>query len=352
MPKNPLVRMFGLGLVASAIGVAIGLWIDWFPPEASEQAAKIDLLYDVTLVIAVPIFVLVMSVAIYSVVRYRARPGDLSDGEPIHGNSRLEVAWVAIPFVIVTALALYAWAGLDSIEENKPNALTVNVIGQQFAWKFEYPSEGGVPTKQTADLVLPMGRPVHFKINSEDVIHSFWIPAFRLKSDAVPGVTTELRVTPDKPGRYDVVCAELCGIGHSTMRQDVQVVSPGQYTAWRSRGIARPGGGKPPDRLTTGRNLFAGAGCAGCHSLADAGAAAATGPPLGGLAEVASKRKPGVPLDQYIRQSIIQPKDVVAPGYSPEGMPGNYSKQLTPDEIDSIVDYLVKASKETGGTPQ
>lgn len=349
--KHPISRALAIGLVASVVGIAIGLGIDWFPEQASEQATAVDLLYDITLTIAVPIFVLVMSVAIYSVVRFRAKPGDLSDGEPIHGNSRLEVAWIVMPFVIVIVLTAYAWVGLNALDEEKPETLTVDVIAQQFAWRFEYPSEGGVGAKQTERLVLPVGRPVQFRIRTEDVIHSFWVPAFRLKSDAVPGITTQFRATPSRVGSFDVVCTELCGIGHSTMRQRLSVVRPGEYAAWRSRGIARasaPTGGT----AANGRDLFAGAGCAGCHSLSDAGAAAATGPPLGGLAEVAAERAPGMPLREYVRRSIVDPKAVVAPGYSPEGMPANYARQLGPGEIDAIVDYLVRASEQTGGAPQ
>lgn len=350
MLKRPLFRMLAIGVIASLIGIAIGLGIDWFPPQASEQAAKVDLLYDITLVIAIPIFVIVMSVALYSVIRYRAKPGQLEDAEPVHGNTRLEVVWVAIPSVIVTVLAIYAWIGLDSIEAKQPNAMRVNVIGQQFAWKFEYPAEGKAPAKETNDLVLPVGRPVEFHMHSEDVIHSFWVPAFRVKSDIVPGIETRLRATPILAGAYPVVCTELCGIGHSTMRQTAHIVSPGEFAAWRGAGA----GSKPPaDKLAAGRELFSTAGCAGCHELADAKSEAATGPPLGGLAEVAPSRDPKEPIEAYVRRSIVDPKAFVVPGYPPEGMPANYSQQLSPDEIDTLVKYLVRASSEKpGGRPQ
>jgi cytochrome c oxidase subunit 2 len=345
--------MFLIGALASVVGIALGLVINWFPPEATEQSAQVDLLYDVTLAIAVPIFVLVMTVAIYSVVRFRVRPGDESDGAPIHGNSRLEVLWVLIPFLIVSALSAYAWVGLHALEEEKPNALRVNVIGQQFAWKFEYPSEGGMPAKQTTDLVLPVGRPVQFELNSEDVIHSFWVPAFRLKQDVVPGITTSMRLTPSQVGNYPVVCTELCGIGHATMRQAARVVPASSFVAWRSTPDSTVvSGGAPGAEIADGRRLFQGTGCAGCHSLGAAGSAAATGPPLGGLVEVAPRRKPGVSVEEYVRESILDPKAVVVPGYSPEGMPANYSRQLSPREVDALVNYLSRTHKETEGKPQ
>ena len=143
-----------------------------------------------------PVFVLVMTIAIYSVVRFRAKPGDMGDGAPIHGNTRLEIIWVTIPFIMVTALAIYGWITLDDLEAKQKNEMVVNVTGQQFTWTFEYPSE-----KVTSpELVLPVDRPIEFRIHTKDVIHSFWVPQFRLKSDAVPGLTTTIRVTPDKAG--------------------------------------------------------------------------------------------------------------------------------------------------------
>lgn len=227
-----------LSVLATIVGIAICLQIDWFPAQASSAAADIDTLYDVLLIVSVPIFVLVMAVVFYSVVAFKAQPGDLSDGEPIHGNTRLEVIWVTIPFIIVSALAVYGWVVLDDIEAKEPNALTVNVVGQQFAWRFSYPNEGKVRTNQ---LVLPKDRPVNFRVNTEDVLHDFWVPEFRLKTDAVPGITTKIRTTPTKTGTYPVVCAELCGIGHSTMRQRVRVVPEAEFETWIAE---KQGGGQ------------------------------------------------------------------------------------------------------------
>src|SRR6185436_13271176 len=160
---------------------------------------------------------------------------------PIHGNTRLEIIWVTIPFIMVTALAIYAWVTLDDIEAKQPNTMVVNVTGQQFTWTFDYPSE----KVQSNELVLPVNRPVEFKIHTKDVLHSFWVPQFRLKSDAVPGLTTHIRVTPDRVGNYEVVCAELCGIGHSTMRQYVRVVPASEFQSWVSgqKKAASGGGG-------------------------------------------------------------------------------------------------------------
>src|SRR3954447_24975550 len=233
--------MLTIGVVASLIGIAIALNIRWFPPAADTASHKIDTLYDVLLICSVPVFVLVMTVAIYSVVKFRARPGDMRDGAPIHGNTRLEVIWVTIPFLMVSALAIYGWVVLDDLEAKQPNEMVVKVTGRQFTWSFAYPGE----RVNSTTLVLPKDRPVEFRINTKDVLHDFWVPEFRLKSDAVPGLTTKIRLTPDRLGRYEVVCAELCGLGHSTMRQDVRVVQPAAFDVWvrHQRAAARESAG-------------------------------------------------------------------------------------------------------------
>ncbi|MFL5896405.1 MAG: cytochrome c oxidase subunit II, partial [Thermoleophilaceae bacterium] len=227
--RRELVRMLGIGVGAAVVGTFLSLQIDWFPPQGATQAHKIDTLYDWLLVASVPMFVLVMSVAIYSVVRFRVRPGqEAGDGAPIHGNTRLEVVWVTIPFLIVTALAVYAAVVLAQIEKKQPNELQVKATGQQFTWHFTYSGVGKKPV--TSDvLYLPKDRPVYVAVSSEDVLHSFWVPAFRLKIDAVPGQKTHVRFTPTRSGAYEVVCAELCGWGHATMRVAANVVSTAAF---------------------------------------------------------------------------------------------------------------------------
>jgi cytochrome c oxidase subunit 2 len=367
MPSHPIVRMFVYGTIASAIGVAIVLVIDWFPDQDTTDAHKIDRLYDVLLIPSVVIFVLVMSVAIYSVIRFRARPGDTGDGAPIHGNARLEVIWVIVPFLIVTALAIYAWVVLDDIESKKPGELRVHVFGQQFAWTYEYRGKDGKPVRSN-ELYLPVNKPVRFDISTRDVIHSFWIPNFRLKSDAVPGITTKWRATPTTIGRHDVVCAELCGAGHSAMRASATVVSQAEFDKW----LAEAGGGPPPTRggggarMTgragvtgggggsqtgeqgaaggppgDGKEVFTANGCGGCHQLADAGSSGTTGPSLDELAANPEKRE-GKSLEEYVRDSIVNPNGTIVEGFAPGTMPQNYGKELTPEQIDALVAYLVE----------
>ncbi len=335
--KHPVARMIGIGVLASLVGIAITLWIDWFPENASTSATKIDNLYDVLLICSVPVFILVMTIAIYSVVRFRAKPGDMGDGPPIHGNTRLEIIWVTIPFIMVTALAIYGWITLEDIEAKQKDEMVVNVTGQQFTWNFQYPSE----KVETKELVLPVDRPVEFKIRSKDVIHSFWVPQFRLKSDAVPGLTTKIRVTPDKVGHYEVVCAELCGLGHSTMRQFARVVPASEFQAWisdqkKAAGGGAAGGGGGGGAAPNAEEIFTSAGCSGCHTLAAAGATAKVGPNLGKLGDVDAN---------FIRTSIEDPNADVTKGYKPNIMPQDFKNKLSKEEIDALVKYLLESQE-------
>ncbi len=302
MRDRPLLQLALIGSVAALVGVGLGLLVDWFPTQGSEEAEQIDTLYDVLLAASIPIFVLVMTVAIYSVVKFRARPGDTGDGPPIHGNTMLEIVWVTVPFLLVTALAVYGWIVLEDIEEPRSDALVVEVTGEQFTWSFAYPEEDGGQPVRSNELMLPVDRQVDFKINTEDVIHSFWVPAFRLKSDTVPGITTEIRVTPSQEGTYDVVCAELCGIGHSTMRQSVTVLPADEFDGWladEQQALAAAGGGEaevPEDQSPSGvaAQEPAPAGGEGAGGTGQGGGEQEGGPQGGG----AKEGKPGSGGDQ------------------------------------------------------
>ncbi|HEX6715428.1 MAG TPA: cytochrome c oxidase subunit II [Thermoleophilaceae bacterium] len=339
--------MLVIGIGAAALGTFGSLQIDWFPTQASTAAPKIDTLYDWLLVASVPMFVLVMSVAIYCVVRFRVRPGGpTGDGAPIHGNTRLEIIWVTIPFLIVTALAVYAAVVLAQIEKKKPNELQVRAIGQQFTWHFEYTQDGKKFT--TDQLYLPNNRPVYMKINTRDVLHSFWVPAFRLKMDAVPGQTDYVRFTPNRLGNYEVVCAELCGIGHATMRVKAAVVSTQEFEKWaQTRLSPQPagGGGEAPAggggggtaAAAQGKTIFTGeGGCGACHTLADAGTTGTVGPKLDGIAAKG---------EAFIKQSIEEPNAKVEAGFPKGVMPQDFKSRLGPEKVDALVKYLLEAGK-------
>jgi cytochrome c oxidase subunit 2 len=331
--------MLVIGVVVSALGIAAGLLINWFPVAASGQAKPIDTLWDVLIIFSVPVFVLVETVVLFSVWKFRMRPGEeLMDGPPIHGNTRLEIIWTAIPAIILVGLCTYAFLVLRDVEKAQANTMKVRVVGQQFAWTFYYPDGSGKEVS-SPQLYLPVDHPVEFTLQSKDVLHDFWVPAFRIKKDAVPGIDSKYRVKPTRVGDYSIVCAELCGLGHATMRGSAHVVTRQQYDAWltklKSGGKPAGGGGAAP--APDGKALFTSAGCAACHTLADAGATGTTGPDLG---KVLVGKDPA-----FIKQSIVDPNAQIAPGYQAGIMPQNFSQQLTPAQIDAIVKYLSDVTK-------
>jgi cytochrome c oxidase subunit 2 len=235
MPKRPIIVTVVAGVVATAIGIVLSYVIHWFPVAASAQAKNTDRLYHVLVIASIPIFVIVVAMILYSVWQFRMKPGEeLKDGPPIHGNTRLEVLWTAVPSVLVIALVSYSFVVLHE-NEKKPGGkeIEVAVTGQQFFWSYKYPTSvtGGAPLR-SYQLYLPKGESVVFDMHSKDVIHAFFIPAFRLQEDVVPGITTHYRVTPTRLGSYPVVCNLLCGVGHSLMRSTVHVVTPARFEAW------------------------------------------------------------------------------------------------------------------------
>jgi cytochrome c oxidase subunit II len=221
-------------LVAIALGILLSYLIHWFPAQASSQARNTDTLYHVLVIASIPIFVLVVTVILYSVWQFRMRPGEeLKDGPPIHGNTRLEVLWTAVPAVLLLGLVGYAFVVLHENEAKPAREIQIGVTAQQFAWTYQYPPSvtGGAPLS-SYKLYVPKGESVYFNLRSKDVIHAFWIPAFRIQEDVVPGLTTHWRATPARLGSYPVVCNLLCGLGHSLMRSTVHVVTPAQFQAW------------------------------------------------------------------------------------------------------------------------
>jgi cytochrome c oxidase subunit 2 len=345
--KRTVQQMVVVGVIATAIGIAIGLTIHWFPPADSTQADKIDTLWDVLIIATVPVFVLVTVIVCFAVIEFRMRPGEENlDGPPIHGNTRLEVIWTAIPAILIVGLVTYAYVVMRDIEEAPAagNERVVTVTGQQFAWSFAY-NEGG-KRFTTAQLYLPAGKSVKFDVKSKDVIHDFWVPDFRMKIDAVPGITTHYRVTPKNPaaiGDHAIVCAELCGLGHAFMRQTAHILAPAAFDKWVQKMTAKPaaggggggGGGAAVNakQLFTSGNASTGAtACATCHTLADAGAQGQVGPDL----DKVLKGKNAA----FIKQSILDPNKVIAPGYQPNVMPPNFGDTLSAEQVDALVKYL------------
>jgi cytochrome c oxidase subunit II len=383
MRKHPIFQMVVIGLVAIAIGIPIALLIPWFPANGSRQANNVHTLYDVLLIASVPIFVLVETVVLFSVWKFRMRPGEeQKDGPPIHGNTRLEVIWTAVPAILIISLVTYAYTVLRSNEDTKKGETTVNVTERQFAFEFSYQSGG--KTVVSPQLYLAKNQPYVFKLRSLDVIHSFFVPEFSQKLDAVPGITTTLRVTPTKIGTFPAECTELCGAGHSLMRATVRVVTPQQYQSWlqsQKAGAAPPIGTPPPNAnqagipgaaaggsgaakggggatttpaggggalspsAAAGKAVFTGsAGCGTCHTLAAAGTSGTVGPNLG-TAVVPDSKKRGLPLKQFIMESIVKPNAYISPGFPPNTMPQNFSQTLTSAQIQDLVNFIASVTK-------
>jgi cytochrome c oxidase subunit 2 len=339
MTRATLIRLVAAMLVLTAVISVVMLQIDWNGVAGSTEADDIDLLTDVMIVLSAFVYSIVLVMLGYSIWRYRAKPGDESDGEPIHGNTRLEVAWTLIPTVIVLFGAGYSWFILDEIEAREADRLQVDVTAQQFAWRFEYPEQGVTST----ELHVPVDRQVELDLDAIDVIHSFWVPEWRVKKDAVPGQPTSVVATPDREGSYEVICTELCGIGHSTMRAPVVVESQEDFDRWIADqgGEPTPGAGGEGEAAqgvaAEGQQIFDEQGCSGCHTLEAAGATGTIGPDLD---EELRGESPG-----FIRKSIVDPDAELAQGFNEGIMPDNFGDALSPEQLDTLVDYLRQSTQ-------
>ena len=243
MRRGAIVRVVVIALLAAAAATAVALFIPWLPPLESKEGERIDFVIWFTVAICIAVFSVVAAISIYSVVTFRVRPDDDSDGPPVHGHTGLEITWTAIPAVLVTIIAVISAVALAENGHLKSNRLQVDVTARQFAWSFKYPQYGGF---ETTELRLEEGRQVELNLRALDVIHSFWVPEFRQKQDAVPGITTHLPITPTKVGTDTLICTELCGLGHALMRAQVIVMRSADFEQWarsQQQKGARAGGG-------------------------------------------------------------------------------------------------------------
>jgi cytochrome c oxidase subunit 2 len=238
--RATLVRLFAAIVVLTVVIAVPMTLIHWDGTQASAEASKIDTLLNVMIVLSSFVYAIVLVMLGYCIWKYRVKPGDEGDGEPIHGNTKLEITWTVIPTVIVVFGAIYSWIVLADIETKASDALRVNATAQQYKWTFNYPLASGKEVTSNK-LVVPEGRQLDLHLTALDVIHSFWVPEWRIKRDLVPAgpggndIDNVVEVTPDRLGTYTVVCTELCGYGHSTMRAAVEVVPQSEFDAWLKR---------------------------------------------------------------------------------------------------------------------
>ncbi|HEU5363781.1 MAG TPA: cytochrome c oxidase subunit II [Gaiellaceae bacterium] len=331
MRRGSVLQLVGLAAVAAVITTLVAVLIPWLPEAASTESGRIHFVYWFTTGIAIVVFSIVVAVLAYSVIHFRARPDDDSDGPPTHGHTTLEIVWTAIPTVLVTAISIVSAVVLAQNSHAGSDPLIVKVKAQQFAWAFTYPNG-----KSYGSLTLPKDRHVKFQITSNDVIHSFWVPEFSQKQDAVPGQTNTIVVTPRRLGRFPVVCTELCGLGHALMRSHVDVVTPGKFAAFMKSGGRTAG---PP-----GLAVFQQNGCGSCHTFKPAGATGKIGPDLDDLHAAAAKANRG-PVAKFVEESIVDPAAYIAPGYS-DLMPHIFKSQIPPAQLTQLVKYLSQGAKQ------
>jgi cytochrome c oxidase subunit 2 len=334
--RGSIVQLVLLALVIGGAVTAVALLIPWLPQSASKQRDRIDFVFWFTTGICIFIFTVVATLSVFALFKFRAPPGDDRDGPPTHGNTGLEIFWTAVPAVLVASIAIVSGIVLTENGDAGSNPLKVQVVAQQFAWSFTY--ENGAAKGLTSPvLYLPVDQTVKLQILAKDVLHSFWVPQFGQKQDAVPGAVNTLVITPNKLSPEDgfpVICTELCGLGHSLMRSEAIVVTPKAFKAWAEK---QKGGS-----AVSGTSVFTAQGCGACHTLAAAGAKGTVGPDLDKLSQEAQKA--GKPLDQFVRESIVDPNAYIEPGFPKGVMPQTFAT-LPKAQLDALVAFLVKSAQ-------
>lgn len=378
MSRNTNQPAGGMNITTIVPIIAFGLFIFFggvllsqltpilFPPQASAESEQVDGLFRLLLLIGGTIFLLVEGLLVFAIIRYRAKPGDTSDGPNTHGNMTLEIIWTVIPAIIVTVLSVLSfnvWNTTRVVRENENMVngapITVKVIAQRYAWAFEYHTGQANPNNPETPIVVNspllhtyVGQNVKLEMTTKDVIHSFWVPSMRVKQDVIPGRTTELRFTPIAAGEYPIVCTELCGDGHGRMVATV-VVHPDEETylaAFYEPSIdliLNP----PADPVLAGEQVLASGAypCASCHRLDSLGWQGITGPNLNGIGVRAGNRASAAgsaDAISYLVNSIYEPNRYVVPGFAAGQMPqfgpegSGALNVMPPQDLYNIVAYL------------
>jgi cytochrome c oxidase subunit 2 len=333
--KRHFVIVSVLVAIVAALSI-IGLLAMPRFPQASTQALTSDWMFDLHLMIIGFLFALVMVFMLYSLWIFRRKPGDEEDGDHFEGNTKLEIAWTVLPLILVLVVGVIGAITLQDVTAAQADEMTVEVTAFSFGWQFDYPELG---VEKATTLNLPVNQPVFFKLKSldQDVIHNFYVAEFRVKQDLVPGVPTQLRVTPNVEGQYKVRCNELCGTGHTNMLTDVNVVSRADFDAW----VVEQKAAFSPERLATlGQELHTSQGCVACHNVTgDPGGVGPTWKGLFGAQREFTDGTTAVADEAYLRASILASQEKVVAGYPPV-MPQNYADVLSDDQIDALIEYI------------
>jgi cytochrome c oxidase subunit 2 len=356
MRRGSIVALLGIGLIAGGVAVAVALVPTWLPEDASREAGRIAFTFWFVIAICIFIFAIVAAVMIYALLHFRVQEDDLEDGPPIHGNTGLEITWTVIPFLLVTSIAIVSAIVLSRNDAQAKDTLRINVTAQQFVFTFSYPDANNATSPV---LRLPKDRSVELYMRSEDVIHSLFVPEFSQKEDIVPGLVTQLHITPTRLGTFPLECTELCGLGHSLMRSQAIVMAPAAFDAWLAQ--EKKSAAPPPPSTTTstststnpaspsaaGLSVFNSNGCSSCHTLTAAKATGTIGPNLDNLVAYAQQAKQ--PLEAFIHQSIVDPNAYIQPGYPKNVMPGNFGQLLTKTQLDALVAFLAQSAQAKKG---
>jgi cytochrome c oxidase subunit 2 len=307
------------------------------PERASSVAGEVDALFLFILVVTGLFAVGIWVAMLYFAIRYRRR-SDTDRPAEIQGSLVLELTWTIIPFLLMSAM--FVWGSKVFFHLNRPpdDAMTVSVVGKRWMWKLQHPTG----QREINELHVPVGRAVRLVITSEDTIHSFFVPAFRIKKDAVPGRYNMAWFRATKTGSYHLFCAEYCGTEHSKMTGRVIVMEPEEYQVWLA------GGPVPESPVVAGEKLFTELNCITCHRPDSAG----RGPVLSGIfgRPVALATGERVVADEaYVRESILSPAAKVVAGYQPV-MP-TYQGQVSEEQLIALIAYIQSLQVPSGAAP-
>ena len=312
-------------------------WIPFVPESASTVSGKVDALYFYLSGVTAFFTLLISGVLIFFVIRYRRRtPFEIP--RPIAGSHKLEMLWSVIPFII--AMSMFAWGAQIYFQNSRSpkNANEIYVVGKQWMWKIQH-STG---QREINELHVPVGRKIKLIMTSEDTIHDFFIPAFRIKADVLPGKYTTQWFEATRPGTYHLFCAEYCGMNHSGMIGSVIVMQPTEFDNWLS------GNASQQSPAVAGQQLFQSLGCVSCHGANGEGG---RGPALAGLfgRRVFLTNSQTLTADEgYIRESIENPSAKIVSGFNPI-MP-TFQGQVTPEQLIQIISFI-KSLQVTGPQP-
>lgn len=302
-------------------------WIPLIPESASTLAWKVDAIYFYLSGVTLFFALLISAILVFFVIRYRRRtPYEIP--RPIAGSHKLETVWTVIPFII--AMTIFGWSASVYFEEYRPpqNAMEVYVVGKQWMWKIQH-STG---QREINELHIPVGRKIKLIMTTEDVIHDFFVPAFRIKADVIPGKYTTEWFEATKPGTYHLFCAEYCGMNHSGMIGQIVVMEPREFDNWLSGNLAN----QTP--AVAGQQLFQSLGCVSCHGANGEGG---RGPTLAGLFGRETRLATGQTVkadESYIRESILNPQAKLVEGFGPI-MP-TFQGQITEDQLLQLMAFI------------